>query len=406
MKRILVTGLLAFALAACGSPQEPATSAPEPSASPDATPEPEPSGEPTQEPSEPAPEPEPEPEPTGPPVAEFTTTEHGDYTTPWALEFLPGEDTLLITQRTGGIVLRDQTSGEERDVSGAPDVLAEGQGGMHDFIAAPSFETDGAVYLSWVRPADGGSQGVVARAVLDVDNAALSEVEEIWVQDPISGRGHFSLRLVVHDDHLFITSGDRQAMEPAQSMETNLGSIIRLTLDGEPAADNPWAGDGTPAAQLWSIGHRNPLGIAVDVEGNLWSSEMGPQGGDELNRIVEGANYGWPEVSFGIHYDGTAIPDHTEGDGFEAPKAHWVPAISPGNLMIYHGELFTGWRNSALLGGLSGQNLVRVELTGDGAQPVDEWNMGARIRAVEEAPDGSIWVATDDGALLELTPQS
>lgn len=402
MRRLPVVGLLALALAACGAPQQPETSTPAPSASPSqvTTTEPEPSEQPTPSPTAASPE----PEPTGPPVAEFSTTEHGDYTTPWALEFLPGTDMLLITQRTGGIVLRDQTSGQQRDVSGAPDVLAEGQGGMHDFIAAPTFDSDAVVYLSWVRPADSGSQGVVARAVLDVDTATLSDVEEIWVQDPISGSGHFSLRLVIHEDHLFITSGDRRAMDPAQSTATNLGSIIRLTLDGDPAPDNPWAGEGIPADQLWSIGHRNPLGIAVGVDGQLWSSEMGPQGGDELNLIVEGANYGWPEASFGTHYDGTPIPNHTEGDGFEAPKAHWVPAISPGNLMIYQGDLFTGWRGSALMGGLSGQNLVRVELEGDTAEPVAEWNMGTRIRAVEEAPDGSIWIATDDGALLELRP--
>ena len=173
-----MVGLLALALAACGAPQQPETSTPAPSASPSqvTTTEPEPSEQPMPSPTAASPE----PEPTGPPVAEFSTTEHGDYTTPWALEFLPGTDMLLITQRTGGIVLRDQTSGQQRDVSSAPDVLAEGQGGMHDFIAAPTFDSDAVVYLSWVRPADSGSQGVVARAVLDVDTATLSDVEEIW----------------------------------------------------------------------------------------------------------------------------------------------------------------------------------------------------------------------------------
>lgn len=338
------------------------------------------------------------------PTTDFDAVEHDQFDSPWALEFLPGTDHLVITERTGGLMLRDQDSGEVREISGAPAVESAGQGGMHDVIASPTFEEDQTIYLSWVRPVDGGAQGVVGRAELDLDDASLGDIEEIWQQDPASGNGHFALRMVTHDDHLFITSGDRQELDPAQDMESNLGTIVRLTLDGEPAAENPFADEGDAAADFYTIGHRNPLGIATDSQGNLWSSEMGPEGGDELNLIVEGANYGWPEVSMGVHYGGGDIPDHSEGDGFEPPRAYWVPAISPGNLMIYQGDLFTGWQDSALLGGLSGQNLVRVELDGDSAEPVEEWDMGDRIRAVEEAPDGAVWIATDDGALMELLP--
>lgn len=338
-------------------------------------------------------------------VTELDVVEHDRFDSPWALEFLPGTDHLLVTERGGALQLRDQSSGEVTEVTGTPEVDAAGQGGLHDVVAGPTFEQDGTIFLSWVRRADGGgSQGVVARATLDVDAAELGDTEILWEQDAASGDGHFSLRLLVDDDLLHITSGDRQELTPAQDDATNLGSVVRLTLDGEPAPDNPWADAGGTTAELWTTGHRNPLGIAVDSTGEIWSSEMGPEGGDELNLLVPGANYGWPEVSMGEQYGGGDIPDHADGDGFEAPKAFWVPAISPGSLMIYSGDLFPGWQDSALLGGLSGQNLVRVQLDGDEAEPVQEWDMGDRVRAVEQAPDGAIWIATDSGALSEIRP--
>ena len=340
------------------------------------------------------------------PVTGFGTVEHDQFNAPWAMEFLPGTDMLLITERNGALQVRDQDSGEVTEVSGTPEVVSEGQGGMHDVIAGPNFEQDHTIYLSWVREGSAdGSQGVVGRAQLDPDEASLEDLEVIWEQDPAPGHGHFALRMVFVNDSLLVTSGDRQELQPAQDMGTNLGTIVRLTPEGEPAPDNPFADDGGVAAEFWTTGHRNPLGIATDSDGNVWSSEMGPEGGDELNLIVEGANYGWPEVSMGEHYDGTAIPDHAEDDGFEAPKEYWVPAISPGNLLIYSGDLFTGWADSALLGGLSGQNLVRVELDGEEAEQVDEWDMGDRVRAVAQAPDGAIWIATDSGTLAELRPE-
>ncbi len=338
-------------------------------------------------------------------TTEFEAVEHDQFDAPWALEFLPGTDDLVITERTGGLMLRDQDSGETREISGAPEVDSAGQGGMHDVIASPTFDEDQLIYLSWVRSVNGSAQGVVGRAELDRDDAALGDIDEIWQQDPASGNGHFALRMLADEDHLFITSGDRQELDPAQDMESNLGTILRLTLDGDAAPDNPFAEEGGTAADFYTVGHRNPLGIAADSHGNIWSSEMGPEGGDELNLLREGANYGWPEVSMGTHYDGREIPDHSGDDDFEAPRAYWVPAISPGNLMIYQGDLFEGWQDSALLGGLSGQNLVRVALDEESADPIQEWDMGERIRAVEEAPDGAIWIATDDGALMELVPE-
>ena len=347
---------------------------------------------------------------------DFAITEHGTFDRGWAMAFLPGTDHLLVTERGGGLKLRDQNSGEVADVSGAPKVHAAGQAGMHDVIPGPTFADDGTIYLSWVRDHADGAQGVVGRGTLDVDKRELTDLDVIWEQTPAAGDGHLSLRMLIRGEHLFVTSGDRQEFTPAQDTTNNLGAIVRLTLDGDPAPGNPWAGEGAAtgeggdaddkSAELWTIGHRNPLGIAEDIDGNIWASEMGPQGGDELNRVVEGDNYGWPEASMGVHYGGEEIPDHADGDGFTAPEGHWVPAISPGNLMIYRGSLFDGWRNSALLGGLSGQKIVRVELDGDSATIAEEWDMGERIRAIDEAPDGSLWVLEDGegGRLLELRP--
>ncbi len=337
---------------------------------------------------------------------DFAVTEHATFDEGWALSFLPGTDLLAVTERGGALHLYHQGDGEVRAVDGVPEVYHESQAGLHDVIPAPSFTDDGAVYLSWARETD-TVHGVVARAVLDVDDAELRDLEIIWEQDPAPGAGHFALRLLVHGEHLFITSGDRQQEDPAQERDTNLGAVVRLTLDGEPARGNPWFGDGGAAAEMWSIGHRNPLGIAADEDGALWVSEMGPQGGDELNLLTEGGNYGWPDASMGVHYDGSPIPDHSEEDGFVAPAEYWVPAISPGSLMIYSGGLFDEWRGDAFLGGLSGQRLVRVELDGRQAEAVQEWDAGARVRAVVQAQDGSLWVLEDGsgGRLLELRPR-
>lgn len=340
-----------------------------------------------------------------PAVAEFTVTAHEAYDEGWAMAFLPGTAYLLISERVGALQLRDQATGEVREVSGYPEVHHAGQAGGHDVIPGPTFAEDGTIYLSWVRPAEGGSQGVVGRATLDVERAALTDLEVIWEQTPAAGDGHYSLRLLIQGEYLFVTSGDRQEFTPAQDMTVNLGKVLRLTLDGDPAPGNPWEADGGVVAEFWTMGHRNALGIAEDSLGAIWVSEMGPEGGDELNLITPGANYGWPEASNGSHYGGADIPDHTAGDGFHPPAAFWTPSISPGSLLIYQGDLFTGWRDSAILGGLSGQRIVRVELHDDGtATEAQQWDMGERIRAVDEAPDGSIWLMEDGGRLLELRP--
>lgn len=341
----------------------------------------------------------------------FEVEEIDSFDAPWAMTFLPGSGDLLVTERTGTLHLRDAETGDRVEVDGVPDVAVAGQGGLGDVVVGPTFEDDQQVFLSWVESGSGGSGAVVGRATLETsgDEASLADLEVIWRQTPkVSGNGHFSHRIAVDPDgeHLFVSSGDRQKKTPAQDTSNTLGTIVRLTLDGEPAEGNPLADEGGASAEIWSYGHRNPLGLEFAPDGTLWSSEMGPEGGDELNVIEKGANYGWPEASNGSDYGGGEIPDHADGDGFEPPKTGWTPSISPGSLMIYTGDLFPEWTGDAFLGALSGEALVRVDIDGTTAGDDETLWDGERVRAVEQAPDGSIWILEDEGSgrLLRLAP--
>ena len=338
----------------------------------------------------------------------FAITEVASFNEPWALDFLP-DGRLLVTEKHGALELV-QPGGSIGEVSGVPKVEYGGQGGFGDVAVHPRFAENGLVYLSYVEAGEGGRGAVVARAKLTLDDhggGALSNLQVIWRQQPKKGgSGHFGHRLLFGSDgKLWISSGERQEFTPAQDMSVNLGKILRLNDDGSVPADNPFAERGGVTAQIWSLGHRNPLGLAWDAKGRLWEIEMGPQGGDELNLILRGRNYGWPLVSNGDHYDGRDIPDHDTAPQFEAPKLSWNPVIAPGDLVIYEGSLFPDWKGNALIAGLRSQALVRVAIDADGkAHEVARYNMGHRIREVAQGPHGDVWLLEDGdgGRLLRL----
>jgi glucose/arabinose dehydrogenase len=353
---------------------------------------------------------EPQPEPrSGSAGSQLLATPVAELDEPWAMTFLP-DGRLLVTEKPGRLLVVTQ-SGDAVPVQGVPEVGYGDQGGLGDVILHPDHAGNGVVYLSYAEAGDGGTRGAAvarARLVEDDDGARLDDVAVIWRQTPkVNGGGHYGHRLAfAPDGHLFITSGDRQKFTPAQDMSQNLGKIIRLADDGSVPGDNPFTGQGEVAGQVWSLGHRNPLGIAFDDNDRLWVHEMGPAGGDELNLVQRGANYGYPLVSEGNHYGGEAIPDHDTRPDLAAPKLSWTPVISPAGLVIYSGETFSEWRGHAIIGGLTAGALVRVALEGESAREVERIDMGRRVREVEQGPDGALWVLEDraGGRLLKLTP--
>ncbi|MGI9236236.1 MAG: PQQ-dependent sugar dehydrogenase [Woeseiaceae bacterium] len=345
----------------------------------------------------------------------FQAAAIAEFDEPWAMTFLP-DGRLLVTEKKGRLLVVSLDDGSAVAVDGVPEVDYGGQGGFGDVALHPEFVDNRQIYLSYVESGDksGDSKkrgAVVVRATLDLTpgKESLTDTNIIWRQDPkVTGRGHYGHRLLFSGDgYLFISSGDRQKFDPAQDMNANLGKILRLNDDGSVPDDNPFVGKGGISAQIWSLGHRNPLGIAFDSDGQLWNIEMGPRGGDELNRVLRGENYGYPVVSNGRHYSGRDIPDHDTRPEFEAPKAWWTPVISPGDLTIYSGDLFPDWHGDGLAPGLSSQALVRIEFDGENAREAERFPMGSRMRAVEQGPDGAIWLLEDgsDGRLLKLTPR-
>ncbi len=344
--------------------------------------------------------------------AAFNTTEFARFDEPWAMAFLP-DGSLLVTEKGGRLQHFDIATKQKHEISGGPKVAYGGQGGFGDVVLHPAFASNQLVYLSYAEQGSNDTRGAaVARAKLVLDDkggGTLQDLSVIWRQDAkVSGNGHYGHRIAFGPDgKLWITSSERQKFDPAQDMKSNLGKLIRLNDDGSVPADNPFVSQGGVAAQVWSLGHRNMLGIAFDGSGKLWVHEMGPAGGDELNLITRGENYGYPIVSNGDHYDGRPIPDHSTRPEFAAPKITWNPVISPAGFMIYSGDLFPQWKGSGFIGGLSSQALVRVTFDGENAREAERFDMGARIREVEQGPDGAVWILEDgkDGKLLKLTPK-
>lgn len=339
----------------------------------------------------------------------FTVAQVADFDSPWAMTFLP-DGRMLVTEKAGALLLVSADGKTRSTVSGTPTVSSEGQGGLMDVVLHPKFAENRWVYLSWSEANAAGLKGVaLGRSKLAADGSTLEGFQTIFRADPfVSGGGHFSGRIAfASDGHLFFTNGERQKFTPAQDPKATLGKVLRLNDDGTPAAGNPLAAQGFHPA-VWSYGHRNLLGLAFDASGNLWEQEMGPKGGDEVNLVQAGKNYGYPNASNGDHYDGRDIPDHKPGDGYEAPKVWWNPSISPGGLIAYSGKLFPQYKGDLFIGGLSSKALLRVDVDGTNARKGDQWGMGARIREVEEGPDGAIWLLEDggesQGRLLKLTP--
>ncbi|ENU88154.1 hypothetical protein F972_02675 [Acinetobacter sp. CIP 102529] len=328
---------------------------------------------------------------------------------PWAISSLP-DQRLLITERKGQLKLFDPKTKSIVNVSAVPAVSYGGQGGLGDVILHPDFQNNHWLYLSYASKGQGGYGAEISRAKLDLSNPAqpkLTDLKTIWQQVPkVSGQGHYGHRMMFGPDgKLWVSSGERQKFDPAQDMQSNLGKVLRLNDDATPVKDNPFIQQGGVTAQIWSLGHRNPLGMAFDPQGQLWVVEMGPKGGDELNRIVKGQNYGYPIVSNGDHYSGLPIPDHHTHPEFKAPEIDWTPVISPSSLMIYTGNQFPLWQQKALIGGLSSEAIIVVDLNAKPVREVQRLDMKQRIRGLHQAQDGSIWVIEDGpkAKLLKLS---
>ncbi|MGE5261024.1 MAG: PQQ-dependent sugar dehydrogenase [Actinomycetota bacterium] len=339
---------------------------------------------------------------TGPIKVE--TIAHG-LANPWGLAFLP-DGRMLVTERPGRlrIVSKDGTISEP--LKGVPEVFAEGQGGLLDVKLDPNFASNRLVYIAYSEPGDGGAGTAVARGKLGTDS--LDDVEVIFRQQPkVGGPNHFGGRLVfAPDGKLFVSLGERFTFTPAQDLSVDLGKIVRINPDGSVPKDNPFVGKDGARPEIWTYGHRNPQGLAFNPKtGQLFESELGPKGGDEINVIEPGKDYGWPVVSWGSNYDDTPIPPPPTHPEFTDAIAHWNPVISPSGITFYTGEAIPGWKDNLLIAGLSSQAITRLTLGGDRITDEERIHMGARIRDVVQGPDGALYALTDapDGAILRLT---
>jgi glucose/arabinose dehydrogenase len=324
---------------------------------------------------------------------------------PWGLAFLP-DGRMLVTERTGTLCLVSKDGKLSAPLSGVPEVVVAGQGGLLDVAIDPDFKSNNLVYLSYSELGESGASTAVARGKLG--DSGLENVEVIFRQMPkIKGNLHFGSRLVFAlDGKLFVTLGERFQFTPAQDLGNDLGKIVRINPDGSVPKDNPFVGRNDARPEIWSYGHRNPQGAAIHPEtGKLWETEFGPMGGDELNIPQAGQNYGWPVVSWGSHYDGRAIPKPPTHPEFADAIYHWNPVISPSGITFYTGDAIPAWKGNLLIAGLSSQAIVRLTL--DGEKVVDEERipMGTRIRDVVQGPDGAVYALTDEGngEILRLT---
>jgi aldose sugar dehydrogenase len=372
----------------------------------------------------------------------FTMTQVATFNLPWRIAFLP-DGRMLITEKVGPVWLVTQ-EGVKTPVANAPAVLVQGQGGMLGVYVSPRYATDRSVYLTYSEPGEGGSSLALARARLTIgqDAASLDGLEVIWRQMPKGNGGQFGAAIAFSPDgqYLFLTVGDRQRMTPAQDPDQALGKILRLTLDGKPAPGNPMAGKtGAPTvpliapprdtevaktapvvstytfpgpnlapAETWTTGHRTPYGLAFAPDGRLWELEHGPRGGDELNLIEPGKNYGWPLVAYATNYNSVPIPSPDTRPDLAKPVIYWTPVIAPGNMTFYQGKVFPQWNGSLLISGLASRTLSRVVLDNKGgATAAERWSVGFQVRDVAVAPDGALWLIENSatGGLYRVMPK-
>ena len=324
---------------------------------------------------------------------------------PWAIAFLP-DGRMLVTERAGEVLIFQDNKLLPETLQ-VPDVFVKGQGGLMDITLHPDYEENGWIYLSYAKKGEGGGGTVIARTKLDGNK--FTALEELFSAQPLSESGvHFGSRIVFDGDgYMFFSSGERGTKENAQTLENHLGKVMRLHDDGRVPADNPFVNTAGARPEIWSYGHRNPQGLVYDPDTrSLWDVEHGPRGGDELNKVEKGKNYGWPVITYGINYDGTPITDKTAQEGMEQPVTYWVPSIAPCGMTQVKGDKYPGWKNSFLIGALALQHIARVEVP-DGKYLGQERliDQMARVRAVEESPDGYIYIVTEGpGMLLKLIP--
>ncbi|MEQ5788539.1 PQQ-dependent sugar dehydrogenase [Erythrobacter sp. NFXS35] len=316
--------------------------------------------------------------------------------TPWGMTFLP-DGRMLVTEKPGDLVIVSADGSVSAPVAGTPEVWAQGQGGLMDVALHPQFASNNMVYLTFAEAGDGGTAGTaLGRGRMVGDR--IEGFEVIWRQQmKVEGPNHFGNRIVfAPDGKLYLALGERFKFAPAQDLSNTLGTVVRLNDDGSIPRDNPFVGRNDADEAIWSYGHRNIEAAAVDpYTGALWVVEMGPLGGDELNRIERGANYGWPVVSRGINYDGTDIPDPEEYPQFKGAAQYWSPVRSPSGMIVYTGNMFPDWRGDILFGALSAGGIERVDMEGGEVAGTEFIPLNTRIREVEQGPDGAIWLLTN-----------
>lgn len=324
---------------------------------------------------------------------------------PWGIAVLPEGD-VLVTERDGALL--HFRNGVRQDVAGVPDVVARGQGGLLDVTLAQDFSDTRALFLTFSKRQAGGSGTALAVARLSPDASRLEDTRLLFEMAPGSSGGrHFGSRVVeAPDGTLFVTIGDRGDRPSAQDRGRHNGAIVRVNRDGSVPADNPFVGQAGVLPEIWSYGHRNPQGAGLDASGQLWTSEHGARGGDELNRVKKGANFGWPVISYGRHYSGAKIGEGTEQTGMEQPAHYWDPSIAPSGLLVYQGDMFPDWRGDILVGSLKFDYISRLEVSDTNAREAQQiqTDQTSRVRDIIEAPDGSIWfISVGDGVVYRMS---